>query len=249
MQPLKTILVDDNLNSLQNLQQKLIEFCPDIQILGISQSPEEAIVQIRQDNPEVLFLDIEMPRMNGFRMLDELDEYEFDVIFTTAYDHYAIEAIRICAFDYLTKPIAIRDLQKAVERLTERNQLQTGQRIELLKQTISGPRDADSRIAIPVGDGLELINISDILRIESNSNYSRIVLSDGRTLVVTRLLKDFENLLAPYQFFRIHHSHLINLRYVKKYLRGEGGQVILQNGDTIDVSRRKKEKFLKIIAW
>ncbi len=248
MEPLKTIIVDDNYNSLQNLQQKVAEFCPDLKVVATSQSPEEAIVLIRQHNPELLFLDIEMPRMNGFRMLDELEHYDFDIVFTTAYNHYAIDAIRISAFDYLTKPIAIKDLQHTVERLVKSHALQTKQQYELLRQSFATARSQEERIAVPTGDGLEFLSIKNILRLESNSNYSKIFLVDGRNMVVTRLLKDFESLLEPYQFYRIHHSHLVNLKYIQKYIRGDGGQVVMQNGDTIDVARRKKEEFLKLLG-
>lgn len=248
MEPLKTIIVDDNYNSLQNLQQKIAEFCPDLQVAATSQLPEEAIALIRQHSPDLLFLDIEMPRMNGFRMLDELEQYDFDVVFTTAYNHYAIDAIRISAFDYLTKPIAIKDLQNTVERLIETHTLQTKQKFELLRQSFTDSKSQEDRIAVPTGDGLEFLPIKNILRLESSSNYSKIFLTDGKNMVVTRLLKDFESLLEPYQFYRVHHSHLVNLRHIKKYIRGDGGQVIMHNGDVIDVARRKKEEFLKLLG-
>ena len=248
MTPLNAIIVDDNYNSLQNLQQKLTEFCPDIKVLATSQSPEEAIVLIRQHSPDVLFLDIEMPRMNGFRMLDELDEYDFDIVFTTAYNHYAVDAIRISAFDYLTKPIAIKDLQSAVERLVEHHESHTRKKFELLRQSLTEAKSQEDRIAVPTSDGLEFIPIHLISRLESSSNYSKLFLTDGRNLVVTRLLKDFESMLYPYHFFRIHHSHLVNLKYIKRYIRGDGGQVVMQNGEIIDVARRKKEEFLKLFG-
>jgi len=249
MEPLKAIIVDDNVNSLQNLQQKLMEFCPDVKVVAAAESPEEAIQLIRQLSPDVVFLDIEMPRMNGFRMLDELDEYDFDVVFTTAYNHYAIDAIRISAFDYLTKPIAIKELQNAVERLVAARDSHTRQKFEVLRQSFAGSSASqDHLVAVPTGEGLEFIPIHQITRIESVSNYSRVFLTDGRTLVVTRLLKDFEGMLVPHDFYRIHHSHLVNLKQIRKYYRGDGGQVVMQNGDVIDVARRKKEEFLKLFG-
>lgn len=248
MEPLKAIIVDDNVNSLQNLAQKLAEFCPDIRVAATSESPEASIQLIHQLHPDVLFLDIEMPRMNGFRMLEELDDYNFHVIFTTAYNHYAIDAIRISAFDYLTKPIAIKDLQNAVERLVATHDSQTRQKFEVLRQSFTGAKSQDTLIAVPTGEGLEFIPIHQISRIESDSNYSRVFLPDGKTLVVTRLLKDFESMLAPHDFYRIHHSHLVNLKQIRKYHRGDGGQVIMQNGDVIDVARRKKDEFLRLFG-
>ena len=248
METLKAILIDDELSSLQNLQQKLIEFCPDVEIIATAQKPEEAILLIRQYKPDVIFLDIEMPRMNGFRMLDELGEFEFDIIFTTAYNHYAVDAIRISAFDYLMKPVAIKDLQGAVERLAKHRQLQTKDKLDVLRQSLSPNRSQEEKIAVPTNEGLEFIPIKSILHIESSSNYSKLFFLEGKSILVTKLLKEFEDLLLPYQFFRVHNSHLINLKYIKKYIRGEGGQVIMQNGDVIDVSMRKKDEFLKLIV-
>lgn len=248
METLKAILVDDEVNSLQNLQQKLTEFCPDVEIIATAQKPEDAILLIRQLKPDVIFLDIEMPRMNGFRMLDELGEFDFDIIFTTAYNHYAVDAIRISAFDYLMKPVAIKDLQSAVERLARHRQSQTKDKLDVLRQSLSLNKSQDEKIAVPTNEGLEFIPIKNILHIESSSNYSKLFFVDGKPILVTKLLKDFEDLLLPYQFFRVHNSHLINLKYIKKYIRGEGGQVIMQNGDVIDVSRRKKDEFLKLIV-
>jgi two-component system LytT family response regulator len=248
MEPLKAILIDDELSSLQNLQQKLVEFCPDVQIIASAQKPEDAILLIRQHKPDVIFLDIEMPRMNGFRMLDELGEYDFDIVFTTAYNHYAVDAIRISAFDYLTKPVAIKDLQNAVERLAKHRSLHTKDKMELLRTSLQSVKSQEEKIAIPTSDGLEFIPIKNIVHIESSSNYSRIFFIDGKNILVTKLLGELEEILQPYHFYRVHNSHLINLSYIKKYIRGEGGQVVMQNGDTIDVARRKKEEFLKIIS-
>lgn len=248
MQQLKVILVDDELSSLQNLQQKLKEFCPDVDVIATTQKPEDAILLIRQYKPDAIFLDIEMPRMNGFRMLDELGEFDFDIIFTTAYNHYAVDAIRISAFDYLMKPIAIKDLQNAVERLAKHRQVQTKDKLDILRNSLTGFKSQDEKIAIPTTEGLEFIPIINILHIESSSNYSKLYLQNGKTILVTKLLKDFEDMLLPYRFYRIHNSHLINLRYIEKYIKGEGGQVRLINGTVLDVARRKKEEFLKLIA-
>jgi len=248
MDKLNAILIDDELSSLQNLQQKLTEFCPDVAIIATALKPEDGILLIREHKPDVIFLDIEMPRMNGFRMLDELSGFDFDIIFTTAYNHYAVDAIRNSAFDYLMKPVGIKDLQDAVERLARHRQTQTKDKLDVLRQSLSAGRNQDEVIAVPTNDGLEFIPIKNILHIESNSNYSRLFLLEGKALLVTKLLKEFEDLLVPYQFFRVHNSHLINLKYIKKYIRGEGGQVIMQNGDVIDVSRRRKDEFLKSIV-
>ncbi|MEO6550327.1 MAG: LytTR family DNA-binding domain-containing protein [Ferruginibacter sp.] len=248
MELIKAILIDDELSSLQNLRQKLDEFCPDLQVIAMAQKPEEAMLLIKHHKPDVIFLDIEMPKMSGFRMLDELGDCNFEIIFTTAYNHYAIDAIRISAFDYLMKPIAIKDLQTAVDRLSKMRTLQTKEKIDILKSSMSEKKSQDDKIAIPTSEGLEFIPIRNILHIESSSNYSKIYFKEAKPLVVTKLLKDFEDMLLPYRFYRIHNSHLINLNYIKKYVKAQGGQVIMQDGTTIDVARRKKEEFLKMIT-
>ena len=248
MEQLNAILIDDELPSLQNLEQKIIEFCPDIKILAATQKPEEAIRLLIDLKPDVIFLDIEMPRMNGFKMLEEVPEKNFEIIFTTAYNHYAIEAVRISAFDYLVKPVAVKDLQNAVARLVENKISHTPQKLDILRQSLSSTRSQNDKISISTIDGMEFFEIKDILRIESSSNYSKIFFNDNSQVLVSKILKDFEEILVPYRFFRIHHSHLINLAYIKKYLRGDGGQVILQNNEVIDVSRRKKDEFLKLIS-
>ena len=248
MEKIKAILIDDELNSLQNLQQKLEGFCPDVAIVAVTQKPEEGILLIRQHQPDVVFLDIEMPRMSGFRMLEELGEYDFDIIFTTAYNHYSIDAIRISAFDYLVKPIGIEDLQQAVERLSKSLNRQTKEKIDILKKSLSDNKSQEDKIAISTSEGIEFIPIKNIIHVESKSNYSKIFLTDNKSIMVTRILKDFEEMLVPYNFYRVHNSHLINLNYIQKYVRSQGGHVQLQDGTLIDISRRKKEEFLKMIG-
>ncbi|HEY9340817.1 MAG TPA: LytTR family DNA-binding domain-containing protein [Hanamia sp.] len=248
MEQLKAILVDDELPSLQNLEQKIIEFCPDIHIIATAQKPEDAIQLIEQMHPDVVFLDIEMPRMNGFKMLEQIKEKDFDIVFTTAYNHYAIDAVRISAFDYLVKPVAVQDLQDTVARLLKSQNKQTPEKLDVLRQNLSDSRSQSDKITISTNEGVEFYEINQIVRIESSSNYSKIYFKDGKNILVTKLLKDFEEILLPYRFFRIHNSHLINLSYIKKYIRGDGGQVVMQNNEVIDVSRRKKEEFLKLIS-
>ena len=244
---LKAILIDDELNSLQNLQNKLEKYCPAVKVLAALQKPEEAVQLIKQQKPDVLFLDIEMPKMNGFRLVEELGDFEGEIIFITAYNHFAIEAMRISAFDYMVKPVSIADLQNAISRLLHKRTRYTKERLNLLKQSIEENKSQDNKIAVPTNDGLEFIIIKNILRIESSTNYSRLFLINKQSLLVTRLLKDFEELLTPYRFFRVHNSHLINLNYISKYIRGDGGQVVMENGDVVDVSRRKKEEFLSLL--
>jgi len=244
---IKAILIDDERSSLQNLEQKIREFCPEISILAAVEQPADAIFLIRHHRPDVIFLDIEMPHMNGFRMLNELGDYSAEIVFTTAYNHYAIEAIRMSAFDYLMKPVAIQDLRVTVDRLGKHLASATQERLNVLRQSLNRNISQESRIAVPTWEGLEFILIRNVVRIESSSNYSRIFFINADPLLVTKQLKEFEEMLLPYRFCRVHNVHLINLNYVRKYIRGEGGSVIMENGDEIDVSRRKKDDFLRLI--
>jgi two-component system LytT family response regulator len=245
---LRAILIDDELNSLENLQSKLLKYCPVVKVLAALEKPEEGLKSVRQQKPDVLFLDIEMPKINGFRFIEELGDFEGEIIFITAYNHFAIEAIRISAFDYLVKPVSIADLQAAVSRLQHERSRHTKERLNLLKQSIRENKSQENKIAVPTNEGLEFIIIKNIIRIESSTNYSRLHLVNKHSILVTRLLKDFEELLMPYRFFRVHNSHLINLNYISKYIRGDGGQVVMENGDVVDVSRRKKEQFLGLLS-
>lgn len=248
MELIRAIIVDDERNSIQNLRQKLNGFCPDIQVVGVSDKPEEAVQLIRQLRPDVVFLDIEMPRMNGLKLMEEVGDYPGEIIFTTAYDHYAVDAIRISAFDYLVKPVSISDLQNAVARLVKARHHETRERLDVLRQAMAETRSQEDKIALPTTDGMEFIRVKDIIHIGSSSNYSRIHLTDGKQMLVTRLLKDFEDILVPYKFYRVHNSHLINLTYIKRYIRGDGGQVVMQDDTHIDVARRKKDEFLRLIT-
>ena len=247
MEQIKVILVDDERSSLQNLEQKIVEFCPELKIIAAVDQPSEAIFLIRHHRPGAIFLDIEMPHINGFRMLNELGDYESEIVFTTAYNHYAIEALRMSAFDYLMKPVSIQDLRETVGRLLRHLAAATQERLNVLRQSLSKNISQESKIAVPTWEGLEFILIRNVVRIESSSNYSRIFFVNGESLLVTKQLKDFEEMLMQYRFCRVHNVHLINLNYVKKYIRGEGGSVVMENGDEIDVSRRKKDDFLKLI--
>lgn len=244
---LKTIIVDDELPSLQNLEQKIREFCPDLEIIATIQKPELAAQIINSQKFDLLFLDIEMPRINGFKLLELITDRQFDIVFTTAYNHYAIDAIRISAFDYLLKPIGVSELQATINRLIENKSGSTQQRLDVLRKSLSGNLSQEDRISINTTEGIEFYQIKEIVYIESSSNYSKLHLENGKVLLVTRLLKEFDELLTPYSFFRVHHSYLINLNHLKKYIRGDGGQVVLSNGDTLDVSRRRKDEFIKAL--
>jgi two-component system LytT family response regulator len=191
-----------------------------------------------------------MPVMNGFLMLQHLTFKNFELIFTTAYDHYAIKAIRFSALDYLLKPIEIEDLQAAVRRAEEkRNKPASSQQLELLLENLVSKKNVHRRIAIPTTNGLQFIKVDDIIYLEASVNYTHLYLTGKNKYTVSRTLKDFEDILSEETFLRIHNSFIINKNYVEKYIRGEGGQVVMSNGVVLDVSKRKKAEFLKAIGY
>jgi two-component system LytT family response regulator len=240
------VIVDDESSSLNALKTKLARNCPDVDLVGECASAEEGIQTIEARHPDVVFLDVEMPRMNGFVMLQQLKYRDFELVFTTAYDHYAIEAIRISALDYLVKPVEVEELKAAVERVRRKKDapVTTG-RIETLLHNLLAGNKVLKRIAIPSMDGLQFIDTDAILYLEADSNYTIITLQDGQKITVSKTMKDFEDILPGVIFIRIHHSYIINKYKVSRYLKGEGGQVVMTNGRVLDVARRKKEDFLK----
>lgn len=241
---LSAIIIDDEQKGRLALREKLRDYCPEVQLLGEAANGAEGLKLIQEQKPEIVFLDIEMPRMSGFEMLHMLPQKSFHLIFTTAYDQYAIKAIRYAAFDYLLKPVDIEELKSAIERVREQSQDNTEEKLQVLQQNLDTGA-LQGKIAIPTLECLLFFNISDIVCLEAKSNYTAIHFSNHPILLASRTLKDFEDLLPTDLFFRTHHSHIINLQYIKRYIRGEGGQIELENGLYVTVSRRKKEELLK----
>lgn len=240
---LRAILIDDDQSNLSSLGEKLRRHCSEVNVIGSCDNGAEGIELIEKLRPDMVFLDIEMPVMNGFTMLQQLNYKNFALIFVTAYDHYAIKAIRYSALDYLVKPVDVEELKAAVTKaVTNRTHHSAQLQVELLLEQLH--RKIPLRISIPTSDGLQFIRIEDILYLEASKNYTFIHLLSKQSYLVSRTLKDFEEMLPPETFLRIHHSTIINKNYVQKYIRGEGGQVLMQNGKLLDVAKRKKGDFL-----
>ncbi|MFT3980117.1 MAG: LytTR family DNA-binding domain-containing protein [Ferruginibacter sp.] len=241
------IIIDDEAKGRLALKEKLKSYCPDVELLAEASGGEQGMAAIETFKPQVVFLDIEMPGMSGFEMLQQLPTHDFHLIFTTAYDQYAIKAIKYAAFDYLLKPIDISELQQAVKKISSARVTQLQKQLELLKDNTGQVKKPFHKIAIPTLEGLLFYNIDDIICLEANSNYSNLHFSNRQKIVASKTLKEFEEMLPADIFFRPHHSWLINLSFVKRYIRGDGGQVEMQNGMYIEVSRRKKEAFLQLM--
>ena len=245
---LRAVLIDDDESNLSSLSEKIFNHCKKIQVIARCESAEDGISAIDKLKPDLVFLDIEMPEMNGFVMLQHLTYKEFDLIFVTAYDHYAIKAIRSCALDYLVKPVDIDELKKAVAKAEEKRQkFSSSSQLDLLIEHLQ--KKQPKLLTVPTSDGLKFINIEEIIYLEADNNYSNIHLVNDQIFLVSRTLKDFEDLLPGDTFIRIHNSSIINKFFVDKYIRGEGGQVVMCNGNVLDVSKRKKSDFLQAIGY
>lgn len=238
-------IVDDEPYSCEALAILLEKYCPDVKILDVCYSAASALQSIKEKRPSILFLDIEMPNMNGFELLEKIIEIDFELIFTTSYDHYAIKAIRFSALDYLLKPVDAEELQKAVQKAVKRMKHPLPQQIEVLLQKLNHPTIAVNKIAIPTMEGLQMVLVGNIISCSSDRNYTVLLLKNGQKIIASRTLKEIEEMLEDYSFSRVHHSYLVNLNEVEKYIRGEGGYLIMSDKTTIDVSRSRKEILLK----
>jgi len=241
---IKSIIVDDEKHGRENLAGILAQHCPEITVSGEADSVENAIQFIKKEKPELVFLDIEMPKANGFQLLEYFAEINFEVIFVTAYDNYAIKAIRFSAADYILKPINYKDLKVAVEKVAQRIKRKAeNERIKELHRNILQPENP--RIGLPTGDRIEFVNVKDIVHCKGEGNYTHIYLERGKHLLVAKTLIEFEELLNEYSFIRTHKSHLVNLKHVSAYLKTDGGMLQLSNGENVAISRRRKDIVLK----
>ncbi len=249
---IKAVIVEDEKNSQELLKELITEYCEGVEVVDIAGNVAEALEAIETQKPDLIFLDIELPDGDGFQVLEQVKDLNFEVIFTTAYDQYAMRAFKFSATDYLLKPVDIDELQAAAARVVEK-QSQTSEesgegqsdKIEALIRNIRNMQQPFKRIVLPTTNGFTVVNPEDIIRCESDRNYTFIFLMDGRKILVSRTIKEYDEMLSDYNFFRIHQSHLINLKYLKNYTRGRGGYVELTDGSTLDVSARRKSEFLK----
>src|SRR6201992_3814220 len=242
---IKAMIVDDEPYCCEALSILLERYCPQVEVAGIYHSGAQALEPIKEVKPQLLFLDIEMPRMNGFELLEKIKSLPFELIFTTRYDQYAIKAIRFSALDYLLKPIDREELQLSIQKVEQRLQAPLPQQIDLLFQKLQSPANLFSKIAIPTMEGLQMVAVGSIIHCVSDSNYTILTLRDKEKVVASRTLKEIEELLEDYSFLRVHHSHLINLNEVCKYIKGEGGYLVMSDGSAINVSRSRKEGLLR----
>lgn len=243
---IRAIILDDEKHCIESLKLDLTKYCPEVDIVTSCTSSKEGLQAIKKHKPDLVFLDVEMPWMNGFELLDLLQPIDFDVIFVTAYDSYALKAFRVSAMDYLLKPISKDDLIQAVQRVLKTAGNAGTERIHALLDDYFS-RQHQSRITIPEKDGYQFIDIPIILYAESDGNYARIHLLEKPSLFISMTLKDLEQKLNGNSFCRVHHSYLVNLDNVEKYVRSDGGYLVMKNGAIVPVSRAKKNELKAVI--
>jgi two-component system, LytTR family, response regulator len=244
---IKAVIIDDEKNALEVLEMQLHQFCKDVSVIAICNGGKEGVKAIIELQPDLVFLDIEMPHVNGFDVLDQTKNMNYQVIFTTAYDQFAIKAFKFSAIDYLLKPIDIIDLQNAVEKAKKENRnYSLEDKIKLLVEQYQQPQKNNKKIALPIGNMLEFFDVDEIIRVESDSNYSHIYLTNKKKITLSKTLKDVEENIKGEPFFRVHQSHLINTNHIDKAVKGENAYVVMKDGTTITVSRNRKEDFFEL---
>lgn len=246
------IIVDDEKRNIETLERMLNNFCPQVKILGKAESVRTAMELMEKEMPDVLFLDIEMPGGNGFTLLEHYEDPSFEVIFTTAHDIYAINAIKFAALDFLLKPVNIKELQDAVKRAEKKLKgtpnFENKKKFDALKSNLSQADRKFTKIAMPTSEGIDFIEANQIITVQADRSYAKFHLKGGKKIVVSKPLKEYEELLEECNFFRVHKSNMINLNHIEKYVKGKGGYVIMNDGSHVDVSVRRKEALLKMLT-
>jgi two-component system, LytTR family, response regulator len=240
-----TAIIDDEPDAVAFISTIISEYCPDLEVCGKAYNVKDGVAMISEVKPELVFLDVEMPNGTGFDLLREFPQKNFDVVFITAFNHYAIQAIKFSAVDYILKPINITEFIEAVKRVSSKraaNSLASNENFEILLENLQTA--LPSRLVIPTSDGREYLNPKDIIRIEADRSYSWFFIKDKHKILVSKHLKEFQDLLNDRNFFRPHNSHLINLDFVKKFIRHDGGYIEMTDGSQIPISRNRKDLFL-----
>jgi two-component system LytT family response regulator len=245
---MKALIIDDEPDAVEALHLTLMETCPEVVVAGKYTVPEKGLAAIRALRPDLVFLDIEMPVMNGFQLLEELGDLPFALIFATAYDRFAVKAFRYSAVDYLLKPVNPDELRKAVDKAAEKQQIDRAQ-LDLLRRQLYAPDSKRfDKIALPYAHGYTFVELADVMYCESDSSYTKFFLASGEMYLITKTLGDVEEMLSGGDFFRIHKQFLVNMNNIRSYVRGDGGYVVMPNKVNIPVSRIKKDEFTELFT-
>jgi two-component system, LytTR family, response regulator len=247
---LRAVIIEDEQHCIDRLGGLLTEAASSsIHLLNSYQTIEDGLQAIRKLQPDVVFLDVQIQERTGFDLLMELKDINFEVIFTTAYERYAVQAFKFSAVDYLLKPVDVNDLTEAINRLNDKiSKKEMLGKLNVLLHNFKDIQGASKKISVPTINGFSFLAVNDIIRCQSDVNYTTIYLKENQKLTVAKTLKEFEELLTEYNFYRIHNSHLINLAFIKSYNKGKGGYVSMIDNSEVEVSTRRKEDFLKRLA-
>ncbi|MCI1267590.1 MAG: LytTR family DNA-binding domain-containing protein [Saprospiraceae bacterium] len=244
---IRAVIVEDEFLSAELLDGMIHDHCPEVRIVGIAHDVSTAIALITKETPDIVFLDIEMQTGSGFDVLHGLKNKSFKVIFTTAYDHYALKAIKFSAVDYLLKPIDVLELKEAVSKLLSSNEMGTESKLDLLMRNLHQNKLEDLSISLSTLDGIEFVPIKSIIHLEANGPYTHFYFKDRPTLMISKNLKEYEIMLADHGFYRVHNSHLINLSEVKKIIKSDGGYAIMKDDSSIAISPKKKDELMVLL--
>ena len=249
---IKAIIIDDVEKARSALKSDIKTYCPTVQVIGEADGVETGLQLIKNTSPDVIFLDIRMSDGSGFDLIAKLRQQgsiPFQIIFTTAYDEYAIKAFKFSAIDYLLKPVDHEDLIQAVQKIkTTDVQSSLKENMELLLESMKSIKTSNKRIALNSIDKIQVVNVDDIIQCESQKNYTLFYLTNKKQVLVTRTLKEFEDMLEGDNFLRVHHSHLINVKHLKEYVKTDGGYAMMSDGSQVPVSVRKKEHLLSLLG-
>ena len=245
---IKAVIIDDEPKGRNILQQLIAVHCKELEVVATAENADEGLLQIDLHNPHVVFLDVEMPGKSGFDLLREAGKINFKIVFVTAYNHYSLKAIKFNAFDYLLKPVDLDELKFTVEKLKTSLEPANEKIINNLLHTSAYPDKAFSKIAISDLGSITLIDNNDIVFLEAKGGATVVHLTSNKKITATKSLKEFEDLLQDQFFLRIHHAYLINVKHVVKYIKGEGGSVLMNNNTELEVSRRKKAAFIEMLS-
>lgn len=240
---LRTIIIDNELDAIEAIENILINDCTDIEIIAKINDPRKAIDVIKQEKPDFIFLDIEMPRMNGFEMLGELKDINFEIVFVTAYNDYAIEAIKANALDYILKPVDIEELKLSISKVREKRELNLSKTNNYQNIFENINKSALRKVKITTANGFEIVDTKDVIRIEASGSYSVIILRTGEQIVVSKSIKDMDETFISFGFFRSHRSHIINMIYVKRFITENDGEIIMEDNSRVPLSRRRRTDF------
>ncbi|GAB4383468.1 MAG: LytTR family DNA-binding domain-containing protein [Salibacteraceae bacterium] len=247
MKPIKALVVDDEELARKNLEILLEDYCPQVEVVGHASSAEDARKFLASNDIDLMLLDIEMPNGSGFDLLESIaDEIDFKIVFVTAYQEYALKAFKFSAVDYILKPIDPEELQRAISKVHADDESENIRKVKVLMHNARNSGREIEKIALPSMEGLRFVNLDEIIYCESQDNYTLFYLTTDERVMVSKTIKHFEEMLCQSHFFRVHRSNIINLHYIDKYVKGEGGYVVMKQGQRIPVSRRRKESFLQL---